>query len=37
MSCVVTKKWSDWSREKWKDNKLAVRVNKIDDDYVVRT
>ncbi|XP_068698813.1 uncharacterized protein [Montipora capricornis] len=35
MSCVVTKKWSDWSREKWKDNKLAVRMNKIDDDYVI--
>ncbi|XP_029214497.1 uncharacterized protein [Acropora muricata] len=35
MSCVVTNKWSDWSHEEWKDNRLALRVNKIDDDYVI--
>ena len=37
MSCVVTNKWSDWSTQTWKDNKLALRVHKIRDDYVVRT
>ena len=36
MSCVVTNKWSDWSTQSWKDNKLALRVHKIQDDYVVR-
>ena len=35
MSCVVTNKWSDWSTQEWNSNKLALRVHKIKDDYVV--
>ncbi|KAM7446690.1 hypothetical protein ABFA07_005042 [Porites harrisoni] len=35
MSCVVTNKWSDWSTQTWKSNKLALRVHKIQDDYVI--
>lgn len=37
MSCVVTNKWSDWSTQTWKSNKLALRVHKIQNDYVVQT
>ena len=37
MSCVATNGWSDWSTQSWKENKLALRVHKIGDDYVVRT
>ena len=32
----MTNIWSDWSTQTWKDNKLALRVHKIQDDYVVR-
>ena len=35
MSCVVTNRWSDWSTQSWSSNKLALRVHKINDDYVV--
>ena len=35
MSCVVTNKWSDWSTQAWNSNKLALRIHKIQDDYVV--
>lgn len=35
MSCVVTNRWSDWSTQSWNSNKLALRVHKINDDYVV--
>lgn len=35
MSCVVTNKWSDWSTQAWNSNKLALRIHKIGDDYVV--
>ena len=35
MSCVVTNQWSDWSTQAWNSNKLALRIHKIQDDYVV--
>lgn len=35
MSCVVTNNWSDWSTQAWNSNKLALRIHKIQDDYVV--
>lgn len=35
MSCVVTNNWSDWSTQAWNSNKLAIRIHKIQDDYVV--
>nr|XP_058962083.1 uncharacterized protein LOC131789028 [Pocillopora verrucosa] len=37
MSCVVTNRWSDWSTQSWNSNKLALRVHKINDDYVVES
>ena len=37
MSCVVTNKFSDWSKLPWVDNRIALRVHKMHDDYVVGT
>ncbi|XP_032227287.1 regulation of enolase protein 1 isoform X2 [Nematostella vectensis] len=34
-SCVVTNKYSDWSTQDWHDGKLALRIHKICDDYVI--
>ena len=35
MSCVVTNKWSDCSTHLWAESMLALRIHKIQDDYVV--
>lgn len=37
MSCVVTNNWSDWSTQAWNSNKLALRIHKIQDDYVIES